>query len=269
MGASIGLAGTRGDDSTAPAGLRPILTAFLDSLPTGTGVLITLDELHHLRRDEVIELAVTAQHLIREGREFMLVLAGIPSSIRPLLSSDEGKNPITFLRRANTISLGRVAGQFVREGLDVPVREVGMKWEKEALDEATAACGGYPFMIQLVGQWAYRNAGDDVISLEAARRGIDTAKRKLGSLVHKPAVDDLSHVDRTFLLAMALDDGPSSIGEIASRLNISSQYANNYRRRLLEAQMIEQAGHGKLDFALPYLRDYLRDHAAIGQLDLN
>ena len=33
--------------------------------------------------------------------------------------------------------------------------------------------------------------------------------------------------------------------------------------RLIDAQLIEPAGWGRVDFALPYLREYLREHAAI------
>lgn len=39
-------------------------------------------------------------------------------------------------------------------------------------------------------------------------------------------------------------------------------YASIYRTRLLEAQVIEDSGHGLLNFAIPYLREYLREHAA-------
>ena len=43
------------------------------SLP---GVLITLDEMHHRRGDEVIEFGATIQHLVREGREIAVVMGG-------------------------------------------------------------------------------------------------------------------------------------------------------------------------------------------------
>ncbi len=35
-----------------------------------------------------------------------------------------------------------------------------------------------------------------------------------------------------------------------------------YRNRLISAELIESTGHGYVDFTLPYLREYLRDHAA-------
>ncbi len=39
-------------------------------------------------------------------------------------------------------------------------------------------------------------------------------------------------------------------------------YVSVYRNRLLAAGIIKTAGYGKVDFAAPYLREYLREHAA-------
>ncbi len=230
-----------------------------------TGVLITLDEMHHQRSAEVIEFGTTIQHLVREDQEIAVAMAGIPSAIKPLLSgrgsdNDDG-NPVTFLRRAERTVLDRVSDDDVRAALHDPLDEAGATWEPEALDQAVAACQGYPFMIQLVGQCAYRKSDGSHIGSTVATEGISVARRKLGNLVHAPALDDLSDVDRTFLLHMSKDDGPSRIADISSRMGKSDSYAGNYRRRLLDAEMIVETGRGEIDFALPYLRDYLREHA--------
>jgi len=39
-------------------------------------------------------------------------------------------------------------------------------------------------------------------------------------------------------------------------------YASQYRLRLIAAELIEPVRRGYVDFALPYLREYLRSHAA-------
>lgn len=106
-----------------------------------------------------------------------------------------------------------------------------------------------------------------MITLEPAEQGVGQARRKLGQLVHEPALADLSNVDRTFLAHMALDDGPSLIRELAARMDMSNQQAFNYRRGLLDAEMIVEAGRGKVDFALPFMRDYLREHIVTDVMD--
>ena len=52
------------------------------------------------------------------------------------------------------------------------------------------------------------------------------------------------------------------MADVASRLDADANYASQYRLRLIAADMIRPAGHGRVDFTLPYLRDYLREHAA-------
>lgn len=264
-----GVSWESGDAGEMPD-LRTVWTALDDALlekARGTGrppagVLVTLDELHHLSREEIIEFATTVQHLVREGREVAVAMAGIPSTIRPLLSDSGGTNPITFLRRASQFRLGRVNDADVVRALAQPLAELSMAWTEEGLEVAVAACGGYPFLIQLVGQQSVRSATGGLIDGAAAATGSNRAKRMLGRLVHEPALADLSDVDRTYLAAMAVDDGPSRVADIAGRMDVNPQYANNYRRRLIDAEIIEAPRRGFVDFTVPYLRDYLREYVA-------
>ncbi|MGV0375089.1 ATP-binding protein [Corynebacterium hadale] len=227
-----------------------------------TGILITLDELHYAHVRDIIEFGTTMQHMIREDREIAVAMAGIPGAVKRLLASNEGRNPVTFLRRANRIAMGLVPLDSVANALKAPALEVGIEWTPEALELGTEATGGYPFMIQLVGQHAFRNTSGGIIDESAVRAGIETARRKLGELVHEPSLADLSDVDRTFLTSMSKDDGPSRMADIAERMGVDTQYAGTYRRRLIEAEMIRPAGRGFVDYELPYIREYLRAHPA-------
>ena len=231
------------------------------------GLLITLDELHYAHMDEIIEFGTTIQHLVREDREIAVAMAGIPGAVKPLLAADEGRNPVSFLRRANRIETGMVSIEEVRMALEETTAQAEVSWTSEALDAASKATGGYPFMIQLVGQHAFRNLTDDVIDEDAVSHGIGAARRKLGQLVHEPSLADLSEVDRTFLTAMSTDDGPSRMSDVAARMGVDSQYAGNYRKRLIDAEMIRPTSHGFVDYELPYMREYLRSHHATDAME--
>jgi hypothetical protein len=95
--------------------------------------------------------------------------------------------------------------------------------------------------------------------------GILAAMRRLGALVHEPALGALSDIDKSFLVAMAKDDEKSRMADIQERLGVDVNYASQYRLRLIAAELIESAGHGHVDFAMPYLREYLREHV-VGSL---
>jgi hypothetical protein len=154
---------------------------------------------------------------------------------------------------------------------DVPVDEDalvstitpnGRSIDDEASRIAAEATGGYPFLVQLVGYHVWRSTGNTHIDEDATGQGIVAARRRLGSLVHETALNDLSDVDRTFLMAMSPDDGPSRMRDILKRMGVAPQYGNVYKNRLVDAGMIASEGHGKVDYSLPYLRDFLREHGA-------
>lgn len=223
-----------------------------------TGLLITVDEVHKHAREDLRALAATFQHLVREDRNVALAAAGLPMAVSDLLNDDV----LTFLRRANREELADVPLGEVRDALLSTITTEGRTIDSQALDEAAAATGGYPFMIQLVGYHIWRKATGTHIDLDAVRDGIRAARKRLGSTVHATALADLSAVDRTYLLAMAHDPGPSNTGEIARRLGETPYYAGQYRLRLIDAGVIEPVGRGYVDFTIPYLREYLREHAA-------
>ena len=105
----------------------------------------------------------------------------------------------------------------------------------------------------------WRYAGDSAtITVEHANRAIPEATTRLGDLVHAPAINSLSPTDRRYLHAMAIDDGVSTSADIAARLGMTSQNVGQYRARLIDEGMIEPAGHGRVTFTAPLLREYIR-----------
>jgi hypothetical protein len=217
--------------------------------------------MHQHQIVELRELATVVQHAFREERDLSFVGAGLTASISEVLNDDV----LTFLRRADRHQLGAVDLLDVRQALEEPIATAGRRVGEEALDLMVEATHGYPFLIQLVGSCAWQVHRDtDEITVADARTGVTNARRRLGSLVHAPALKAASTVDKSFLLAMAQDDSPSKMADIAKRLSVTKEYAGVYRRRLLDADLITATGRSYVDFTLPYLRDYLREHAAAG-----
>lgn len=246
--------------------LHEIINKRLDELERKhRGLLITIDEAQGATRDDMVMLATTLQHLTRKGRDFAFVFAGLPEMSSKWLNDDV----ITFMRRAQAETLADVPLDEVKDALRETFTQTGFYLTEEGLDRATNATGGYPYMIQLVGYniWRIAHRGhpdSDQVSVtrEDVEQGITAALVRLGDAVHGPEMDGLSSVDKTYLLAMAQDDGPSSTTEIARRMGKSPNYGNIYRNRLLAARVIKEASFGYVDFAIPYLREYLREHDA-------
>jgi hypothetical protein len=240
-------------------GLRTLVNALTDHLAEqGTGLMITIDEIHAGVREELQALGIVIQHCIREERPIAFVAAGLPATVQDMLNDQV----LTFLRRADRHHLGVVDRADVADALRMPIEAAGRTITDRALQVAADGTGGYPFLIQLIGHWVWQAKPDaPTIDVVQAREGVAAARRRMGALVHEPALFDLSPTDRQFLAAMAEDNGPSRIADIATRMNVGSSYASQYRLRLIGADMIQPAGRGLVNFALPYLREYLRENA--------
>lgn len=242
------------------ASLRHLLTTLVSEVTAagGEGLLITVDEVSADALDDLQVLTQALQHLFREELEVALVVAGLPHLISDLLDHPG----TTFLRRSERADLGPIDDPEVEEALTVPMEMTGKVLSGQALQAAMNGTEGYPFMLQLVGYYTWRAARDEeVITLEKTHDGVERARRRIGELVHAPALRDLSPTDRSYLVHMAVDDGPSRTRDIADRLGVGTNYAAVYRQRLIQAEIITSAGHGYVDFTLPEMREYLRSHA--------
>ena len=222
-------------------------------------VLISLDELHRGVLGELREIAVVLQHAIRERRPLAFCAAGLPSALNELLK-DQG---VTFFRRADRHMLGTVELNDVKTAFVEVITENGRTIADDVARAAATATGGYPFLVQLVGYHSWRQSPNrKAISIDDVRAGVEGANRRIGRLVIEPALNDLSAVDRTFLVHMAADPGPSRMNDLAARMHVDANYASQYRLRLISAGLIQPVRRGVVDFALPQLREWLRDHAA-------
>jgi hypothetical protein len=79
------------------------------------------------------------------------------------------------------------------------------------------------------------------------------------SMILETTLRELSDGDRAFLDAMAKDKTVSRLADIATRMGVTPNYANQYRTRLLDHGLIGTRGRGKLGFDMPMLRDLLQD----------
>ena len=215
-----------------------MLSALGDALADrGTGLIITLDELLGAGIDEIRQFGSVMQHVCRrEQRPIAFVGAALPQ-FEDVLESD---NAATFLQRCSRYDIDRLDPAATRLAIAKPIEDRGASIQPVALDKAVAATSGYAFMVQLVGFHSWDAAGEPLseITADNVAVGVDKAQKRIGRLVLAPMWKELSDKDRIFLLAMAQDDGESSLADIAARLHVGTNYAGVYRRRLIRAGMI-------------------------------
>lgn len=251
VGASVSVLGTGGSvqlsaEQPAASTLRGALDGLLDLHPDG--VLVTIDEIHDASSSELKEVGNAAQHLQRDGRRFAIVLAGLPQG------GDRGP---TFLARCDHPSIGAIDDDDVRAGLAATAALGGASIDDRAMLHLVAACTGSPYMLQLAGYNAFERMHGHTIQLVDAVAASTEAIHEIVETIARRVADDLSPRERDFLVAMTRSGRPARISEVRELLDVSSQYANVYRTRLIKQGIVRAVGHGLVDFALPGLADLL------------
>lgn len=249
LGFSVGL--TKKNENEAHS-FRFLLSGLLDELKAKKiKTVFLIDEVHNDTGD-MREFATTYQHLVREEYDVALMMAGLPSSVNDVLND----KILTFLRRARRVELENINIKAVEIAYEQAFSNAGRTFLGDALRESAKSTEGYPYLIQLLGFFLFKN-GSRAIDGKLARQSLELAKIELFKNVHDMLFRELSIKDHEFLFAMAEDESVSDFAAVKERLHVSPGYASKYRLRLLIAGMIRPAGHGKLAFAPPYMREYL------------
>lgn len=244
------------DASIPPERLRDLMGRFFRSRKQG--IMIAVDEAQDADDADLRQLASSVQYHIGEDHDVILVFAGLPSMVKRLT---DGKT-ITFMRRALPEALGDLSTAQVRSSFKDTFEGAGFSIAPDVLDAMSAAVKGHPFMMQLVGYYAWSMARQDSgpTSEEACMEGVERAKRRFEQMVIEPALDALPMGELKYLCALAEQGESAETGELASRLGKRAQGLSTIRARLIDASVIEARRRGEVSFTIPYMADYLRDH---------
>ena len=217
------------------------------------GVLITVDEIDS-KLTEMVDLVADFQHFIREKRELALVMAGLPGKTLQMFQDKS----ISFVRRAFQHKLEAIGNADVKTAIMKTIETSGRSIEGDALEKAADYTRGYPFLIQLAGYNIWRQSPEnEVITLADVVHGIESSQEHMERMILDTTVNELSEKDVEFLYAMLPDEASSKISDITERLGWTNNLSAQYRLRLIRQGIIEEYGRGKVQFAMPLLKDYL------------
>ena len=221
----------------------------------GHGILILVDELQ-ANSPEVRQLVTVYQEMVGERLNVALVMAGLPGAVSATLND----KVLTFLNRSSRLELAPLSLGDVDAYYSRAFHDLGLSVTDERRARAVEFTRGSPYLMQLVGHnIVVRAAADGAVSDDDLARALSASQADFERDVCETTLSSLSGKDVEFLCAMARDDGPSRTANVADRMDATVDYAQKYRRRLIDAGVIEVASRGYVRFAVPFLRDYLRD----------
>ncbi|MDO4291096.1 MAG: ATP-binding protein [Eggerthellaceae bacterium] len=255
LGFSFGLTFT--EETQRSYGFRVKLGLLCDKLAEhGKGVLILVDEAQ--TSDKMRQLATTYQNLVGDGKNIAIGMAGLPHAVSSILND----NVLTFLNRARKMRLRPISTQEIRAYYANAFISLGITCPDGLLDEAAASAKGFPYLMQLVGYYLVRYTEETrTVTNAVLAQAEKSARADMEENVFAPILAPLSDRDRDLLDAMAQDKGVSKVSDLIARLGTSDSSFQPYRARLIESGVIESPQRGKLEFAVPFLADYLRREA--------
>lgn len=135
---------------------------------------------------------------------------------------------------------------------------LGIAIESGLRRSASAYTAGSPYLLQLVGHYTCLYAEDGKVSEESLAEALRTSGDDFQSDVCATTLAALSERDVDFLEAMAELGEPTSVAAVAEAMGATADYAQKYRRRLIDGGVIKSAGRGKVAFDVPFLAEHLR-----------
>ncbi len=227
----------------------------------GSGLLITVDEIHVSDIDEIRHFGSVFQLASRRAeRPVAFVGAALPELEGRLLSGDAS----TFLQRCVRHEIGNLRPSEAATALREPIEQAGGRIEDEALAVAVEVSMGQPYLVQLIGSHVWDDAEDLIrgVTVKEVKLASDDASEQFGQHVHGPVWNRLSDLDKRFLAAMLDDRASSAVGDVGGRWGHSARSLSTYRQRLVRSGLINAVGHGRVMFADQTVRRFVKAQAA-------
>jgi hypothetical protein len=223
-----------------------------------TGVVVFIDEIQAADPDGLRTLAYTWQHLQSEAADLPAAVfaAGLPSAPETIAAV------VTFSERFAYRRLEPLTDDAVQIALAAPASELGVRWERAALEAAAALVQGYPYSVQLIGDSTWAAAGHPdpggSLTLQHVREGRRRMRQDLNALF-RARWEKCSASEQRLMHAMAAHgDGAVRRADIAQYLGVNTRDLSVPRARLIDKGIIDIAGHGQLQFTIPGFAGYVR-----------
>ena len=201
----------------ARSGLREQLTALTRAAQrAGTSVLLTVDELHAIDREEARRLAGDLQHITKRAKMPLAFVGAGLAEMQMTLMLDK---KLTFFHRCEQYNTEPLSTTDAAAGLRRTVIEADGAIDQDALMRAARFVKGSPYRLQVIGHAAWKMAGapKGVVDAGAVESSLDLADETVARNISIPAWHDLSGDEQMFLGAVL------SLGEQATLAPVASQ----------------------------------------------
>lgn len=247
----VGAADSGDLESDLPILLEAIAEAAQDRK---TAIAIIIDEIQYLSEKEFSALIMAVHRISQKQLPLILVGAGLPQ-----LLGLAGRSKSYAERLFDYPKVGPLNYEDAVLAIQEPVKEQGVSFTQDALDEIISKTEGYPYFLQEWGYQAWNLANSKKINLDIVKKATEVSLQRLDESFFRVRFDRLTPSEKRYLLALAeFGSGPHRSGDIAEKLNVKPQTVAPTRASLIKKGMIHSPSYGDMEFTVPLFDDFMR-----------
>ena len=220
----------------------------------GSVVMLFVDELQHVRRDELAALIVALHRTAQRRLPVMLVGAGLPQ-----LAGHVGRAKSYAERLFDFPAIGPLDAEAAARAVVDPARAEGVEWSARAVVAIVEETERYPYFLQEWGKHSWDVASGTRIEELDVREASTLAVATLDGGFFRVRFDRLTPTEKAYLRAMAgLGAGPHRSGDVAESLGRDVRALGPLRAKLIDKGMIYSPAHGDTAFTVPLFDAFMR-----------
>lgn len=228
------------------------------------GLVLFVDEIQSADPDGLRALAYAWQHMQSENPDLPLI--GLTAGLSH--SQDVITDAVSFAERFHYVHLNNLDSQASEQALAEPALAIGVTWTDSALRAALDVARGYPFFLQLIGDLAWRAAGDpdpgktiDASQVKEAiqdfRISRDDFFRSRWMKATEKEIAVITAMSSLALRTKTPDEALIRRKDIAAEMGVKTSSISMARRSLMDKGLIEAPEYGKLVFTAPGFAEFV------------
>lgn len=218
-----------------------------------TVIALLIDEIQYLSEKELSALIMAMHKMQQLQLPLILVGAGLP-----ILTRLAGESKSYAERLFEFPSIGPLSSPDAYKALQEPVKDVGVRFADNAIQEIIKLTQGYPYFIQEWGYQSWNHAKNLRITLADVNEATTTVIKRLDANFFRVRFDRLTPREKEFLRAMAyLGSGAYRSGDIADVLGVKVNSLGPIRAKLISKGMIYSPAYGDMAFTVPLFDEFM------------
>lgn len=217
------------------------------------GVVLLLDEVQFLSKPQLEALIEALHKMVQRKLPITMVGAGLPQIAE--LAGDAKSYAERLFKFPAIANLGPADAKIA---LARPAEDEEAAYEQDALEEAVAITGGYPYFIQELGYAVWTVAEQSPITRADVLAAVPGYESKLDASFFRVRLDRATDLQRAYLRAMAqLGAAPQKASDVADAMGRTSTNLGPTRAELINMGLLYTPEHGYAAFTVPHFDRFM------------